>query len=73
MNCVTKIKELLPAAVCGVKKLTAAFSGQRAGRWTLRFFAAMVVLTLAARGVSGAAMPRVSLAAPNRGTIVQKA
>ena len=73
MNCVTKTKELFPAAARGAKKLAAALSGQAAGRWALRFFAAMVVLTLAARGTSGAALPRVSLATPNRGTIVQKA
>lgn len=73
MNCVNKTKELLPTAARRAKKLAAALSGQTAGRWTLRFFAAMVVLTLAARGISGAALPRVSLATPNRGTIVQKA
>ena len=73
MNCVNKTKELFPAAARGAKKLAAALSGQAAGRWVLRFFAAMVVLTLAARGTSGAALPRVSLATPNRGTIVQKA
>ena len=73
MNCLNKTKELLPAAARGAKALTAALTGQTAGRWALRFFAAMVVLTLAARGASGAAMARVSLATPNRGTIVQKA
>ena len=73
MNCVNKTKELFPAAARGARKLAAALSGQAAGRWALRFFAAMVVLTLAARGTSGAALPRVSLATPNRGTIVQKA
>ena len=73
MNCVNKTKELFPAAARGAKKLAAALSRQAAGRWALRFFAAMVVLTLAARGTSGAALPRVILATPNRGTIVQKA
>lgn len=73
MNCVNKTKELFPAAARGAKALAAALSKQAAGRWALRFFAAMVVLTLAARGTSGAALPRVSLAAPGRGTIVQKA
>ena len=73
MNCVNKTKELLPAAARGAKAMAAALRGQAAGRWTLRFFAAMVVLTLAARGTSGAAMARVSLASPGRGTIVQKA
>lgn len=43
------------------------------GRYALRFFAAMLVLTLVARGVSGAAMPQVSLASPSQGTIVQQA
>lgn len=42
------------------------------GRCALRFFAAMLVLTLVARGTSGAAMARVSLATPARGTIVQQ-
>ena len=49
MNCVNKTKELFPAAARGARKLAAALSGQAAGRWALRFFAAMVVLTLAAR------------------------
>lgn len=43
------------------------------GRYALRFFAAMLVLTLVARGVSSAAMPQVSLTAPSQGTIVQQA
>ena len=73
MNCVNKTKELLPAAARGAKAMAAALREQAAGRWTLRFFAAMVVLTLAARGTSGAAMARVSLVSPGRGTIVQKA
>ena len=73
MNCLNKTKELLPAATRGAKALAAALTAQTAGRWALRFFATMVVLTLAARGASGAAMARVSLTTPNRGTIVQKA
>ncbi|HJA25033.1 MAG TPA: hypothetical protein H9795_03130, partial [Candidatus Fournierella merdigallinarum] len=43
------------------------------GRYALRFFAAMAVLTLVARGVFGASLARVSLTSPTRGTIVQKA
>ena len=73
MNGVNKTKECFTAAAGGAKALAAALSGQGAGRWALRFFAAMAVLTLAARGVSGAGLPRVSLASPGRGTIVQKA
>lgn len=73
MNCLNKTKELLPAATRGAKALAAALTAQTAGRWALRFFATMVVLTLAARSASGAAMARVSLTTPNRGTIVQKA
>ena len=56
MNCLNKTKELFPAAARGAKKLAAALSKQAAGRWALRFFAAMVVLTLAARGISGAGL-----------------
>lgn len=73
MNCLNKTKELLAAAGRGAKALAAALTRQTAGHWALRFFAAMVVLTLAARGTSGAAMARVSLATLGRGTIAQNA
>lgn len=73
MNCVNKSKEFFGALARRTETLAATLSGQTAGRWTLRFFAAMVVLTLMARGTSGAAMARVTLASPGRGTIVQKA
>ena len=43
------------------------------GRYALRFFAAMLVLTLVSRGISGAAMPQVNLTSPSQGTIVQQA
>lgn len=63
-----------PGALTAVKKLRDILSEtSRPGRWTLRFFAAMVILTLIARGTSGAAMPRVSLVSPAQGTIVQEA
>lgn len=42
------------------------------GRYALRFFAAMLVLTLVSRGISGAAMPQVNLTLPSQGTIVQQ-
>ncbi|HJB22058.1 MAG TPA: HlyD family efflux transporter periplasmic adaptor subunit [Candidatus Fournierella merdavium] len=62
----------LTAAAAG--RLKAALGGTaRPGRYALRFFTAMLVLTLVARGTSGAAMARVSLASPARGTIVQQA
>ena len=38
---------------------------------TVRFFAAMLVLTLVARGASGASLPVVITAVPSRGTVVQ--
>ena len=38
---------------------------------TVRFFAAMLVLTLVARGASGASLPVVTTAVPSRGTVVQ--
>ena len=53
--------------------LAAGWQNQRAGRYAVRFFAAMLVLTLVARGVSGAAMPVVTLTTPTQGAIVQQA
>ena len=46
---------------------------KRAGRWTVRFFAAMLLLTLVSRGMAGAAMARVELTTAGPGTIVQQA
>lgn len=43
-----------------------------ANRLALRFFALMLILTLIARGTSGAVMARVKLAKPGRGIIVQE-
>lgn len=45
----------------------------RAGRTALRFFAALIILTLVARGTAGAAMARVKLQKVGPGMIVQKA
>ena len=53
--------------------LAAGWQNQRAGRYAVRFFAAMLVLTLVARGVSAAAMPVVTLTTPTQGAIVQQA
>ena len=55
------------------RRLAAGWQNQRAGRYAVRFFAAMLVLTLVARGVSGAAMPVVTLTTPTQGAIVQQA
>lgn len=44
-----------------------------ASRITLRFFAGMLLLTLLARGTTGAAMARVKQEKPSRGTICQNA
>ena len=46
--------------------------GRKAGRYALRFFAAMLVLTLVARGAAGATMPRVTLTGAGQGTVVQR-
>jgi len=43
------------------------------GRYALRFFAAMLVLTLAARGVAGASMPRVTVGQAAGGSITRSA
>ena len=44
----------------------------KAGLYALRFFAAMVLLTLLARGTSGATMARVELQVPTVGAILQQ-
>lgn len=44
----------------------------RAARYALRFFALMVLLTLIARGTSGASMARVKLRSAGAGVIVQQ-
>ncbi|MBU3806538.1 MAG: hypothetical protein H9882_06585 [Candidatus Fournierella pullistercoris] len=41
-------------------------------RYAVRFFALMLVLTLVARGTSGAAMPRVKLQTPSAGVILRQ-
>lgn len=46
--------------------------GNPAVRYTLRFFAAILILTLAARGTSAAAMAQVTLGTAGQGTIVQQ-
>ena len=46
---------------------------KRARRWTVRFFAAMLLLTLVSRGMAGTAMARVELTTAGPGTIVQQA
>lgn len=68
---VTWRQPLFPAAV--EPRFGKSSGMARPGRYTLRFFAAMLVLTLVARGTSGAAMPQVRLTSPSQGTIVQQA
>ena len=41
-------------------------------RPAVRFFALMLILTLVARGTSGAAMPRVKLQTPSAGVILRQ-
>lgn len=61
-------------AAAAVRRVSAALGGtSRPGRYALRFFAAMLVLTLVARGTSGAAMAKVGLTTPSQGAIVQQA
>lgn len=67
-----KTGDLSPARAAG-RLRTALEQSARPSRWVIRFFAAMVVLTLIARGTSGGAMPKVTLASPVQGTIVQQA
>lgn len=56
-----------------MKRLTNIKGPDRAGRMALRFFAAMIVLTLISRGMAGAAMARVKTQKASHGTIQQRA
>lgn len=69
---VRKGSELSPRRVAG-RLRDMLEQTARPSRWAARFFAAMVVLTLIARGTSGAAMPKVTLTNPTQGTIMQQA
>ena len=54
------------------KKRAASAANSKAVRYTLRFFAVMLILTLLARGTSGVNMPRVKLQSPTSGVILQQ-
>lgn len=56
-----------------MKRLTNIKGPDRAGRMALRFFAAMIVLTLISRGMAGATMARVKTQKASHGTIQQRA
>lgn len=75
-NLCAAIKLPVPAALQRLRRLPGSSKDtaqRRAGRWALRFFAAMLLLTLVSRGMAGAAMARVKLTTAGQGTIVQQA
>ncbi len=73
LNQTTKPRGRSGARSAARRALAALGGTSRPGRYALRFFAAMLVLTLVARGTSGAAMAKVSLTTPSQGAIVQQA